>query len=306
MLAPESDMAFSPQRRVLLLSALAAPFATVSMLSHAEAAELTLSEARDQLVQLETSSGGRLGLFAYDTVFGTRVQYRDEERFPVCSTFKIVVVGAILKRSEMDPELLQRRIRYEQDDVRAAGYAPITQKHVQDGMTIAELCAAALQYSDNAAANLLMKELDGPDTVTGFARSTGDESFRLDRWEPQLNTALPGDERDTSTPQAMAFTLQRLTLGEALAEPQRGQMRGWMLGNTTGAQRIRAGVPRGWLVADKTGTGDYGTTNDVALLLPPGGPAFVIAIYFTQTDPHAKPREDVLAAATRIAIQALM
>jgi len=299
-------MSFSPQRRHLLLSALSAPFAATILLRQAQAAELMLSEASEQLARLEASTGGRLGLFAYDTVFGTRVQYREDERFPVCSTFKIIVAGAILKRSEQDPDLLQRRIRYTQEDMRASGYAPITQKHVEDGMTVADLCAATLQYSDNAAANLLMKELDGPDAVTAFARSTGDESFRLDRWEPELNTALPGDERDTSTPQAMAFTLQRLTLGEALGEPQRGQLRGWMLGNTTGAQRIQAGVPRGWQVADKTGTGDYGTTNDVALLLPPGGPAFVIAIFFTQTSPQAKARDDVLAAATRIAVQALM
>jgi beta-lactamase class A len=299
-------MANSSRRRTLLLAALAAPLAIAATRTRARNAALTLSEARAQLAQLEASSNGRLGVFAYDTVFGTRLTYREQERFAICSTFKTVVVGAILKRSEEDADLLQKRIYYEEREVLASGYAPITRKHLQEGMSIADLCAAALQYSDNAAANLLMKELDGPDAVTAFARTTGDEAFRLDRWEPEPNSALPGDVRDTSTPQAMAFTLQRLTLGEALGEAQRGQLQAWMLGNTTGDQRIRAGVPRTWMVADKTGTGDYGTTNDIAVLLPPGGASVVISIFFTQTEQHAKPRDDVLAAATRIAVQTLM
>jgi beta-lactamase class A len=299
-------MSFSSRRRTLLLTALAVPLATAATRAWAQADGMTLTEAREKLARLEASAKGRLGLFAYDTVFGTRLEYREDERFAICSTFKTVVAGAILKRSEQDPDLLQRRINYEERDVQTSGYGPITQKHIQDGMSIAELCMAAMQYSDNAAVNLLMKELGGPDVVTAFARSTGDEAFRLDRWEPELNSALPGDVRDTSTPQAMAFTLQRLTLGDALAEAQRGQLLAWMTGNTTGGQRIRAGVPRGWIVADKTGTGDYGTTNDIAVLWPPGGAPIVAAIFFTQTDQHAKPREDVLAAATRIAVQALM
>lgn len=299
-------MTFSSRRRALILAGVTAPLAAATMRTQAQTTGLPLSVAHERLTQLEASTKGRLGLFACDTVFGTRVEYREDERFAICSTFKTVVVGAILKRSEQDPDLLQRRISYDKNDVQASGYAPITQKHVQDGMSIADLCAAAMQYSDNAAVNLLMKELDGPEAVTAFARAIGDETFRLDRWEPQLNSALPGDVRDTSTPQAMAFTLQRLMLGNALGEAQRGQLQAWMTGNTTGGQRVRAGVPHGWIVADKTGTGDYGTTNDIAVLLPPGGAPIVVAIFFTQADQHAKPRDDVLAAATRIALQALM
>ncbi|HEY6772631.1 MAG TPA: class A beta-lactamase, partial [Oxalicibacterium sp.] len=183
--------------------------------------------------------------------------------------------------------------------------APITGKLVGKGMTVSELCAATLQYSDNAAVNLLMKELGGTAAVTAFARTVGDEIFRLDRWEPELNSAVPGDLRDTTTPAAMVQTLQKLMLGNALGSLQQEQLVFWMKKNRTGDARIRAGVPTDWIVADKTGTGSYGTTNDIGVLWPPGRAPIVVVLYFTQHEQAAKPRDDVIADATRTIVQFL-
>jgi beta-lactamase class A len=168
-------------------------------------------------------------------------------------------------------------------------------------MTVAALCAATLQYSDNAAANLLLKVLGGPAAVTAFARSIGDATFRLDRWEPELNSALPGDPRDTSTPSAMARSLRALLVDDALPPAQRTQLRDWLLGNTTGDKRIRAGVPAGWRVADKTGTGARGTVNDIGALWPPERQPVLLALFYT----GGKGGDAILADAARIVAGAL-
>lgn len=259
--------------------------------------------ASGPLAKLEAEAGGRLGVMAFDTASGRRIAHRADERFPACSTFKMLAAAAVLARSADDPGLLQRRMRYPASAL--VTYSPVTEKHVADGMTVAELCAAALQYSDNTAGNLLMKQIGGPAGVTAYARSIGDETFRLDRWETELNTAIPGDPRDTCTPAAMARNLQRLLLGDALPAAPRAQLEAWMRGNTTGATRIRAGVPPGWAVADKTGAGDYGVVNDIGIAWPPNRPPIVLAIYFTQERKDAPMRNDVVAAAARIAATAL-
>jgi len=255
------------------------------------------------LAKLEASSGGRLGLAAIDTGSDARLAHRADERFAVCSTFKVIAASATLKRSESEPELLERRVMYAEQDL--VNYSPITKPHVASGMTVAELCAAAIDYSDNTAGNLLMKILGGPQAVTAFARSIGNDTFRLDRWETELNTAIPGDLRDTSTPASMAHSLRQLALGDALAPRQREQLQAWLRANTTGGKRIRAGVPADWQVGDKTGTGDYGTTNDIGVVWRPSGAPLVIAIYFTQQRQDASPRDDVLATAARIVAGAL-
>jgi beta-lactamase class A len=258
--------------------------------------------------KLEADLGGRLGVFAQDTGTGRRIAYRAEERFPLCSTFKFVVAAAVMKQAQErrendgnDP--MQRRIRYTQGDL--VTYSPVTEKHLVQGMTLDELCAATIQYSDNTAGNLLLREIGGPEGLTAFARSTGDQHFRLDRWETALNSAIPGDLRDTSTPEAMAMTMLRLVLGNVLAPPQRKQLKSWLLGNTTGAERIKAGIPADWQIGDKTGAGAYGTNNDVAMLWPPGRPPIALAVYSTQPDKAAKARNDVVAAAAKIVADAL-
>ncbi|MEN0107050.1 MAG: class A beta-lactamase [Pseudomonas sp.] len=285
-------MTDSLSRRTFLLAAAAVPWLPALVL--ASDAEQT------RFQQLEAGFAGRLGVVALNTGNGQVLSYRGNERFPLCSTFKAMLAGAILQRSTLTPGLLQERISYRQSDL--VSYSPISEQHVQDGMTVAELCAATLQYSDNGAANLLMKLLEGPEGVTTFARSIGDKHFRLERWETELNTAIPGDLRDTTTPLAMAHSLQKLVLGDALPASQRQQLQDWLRGNTTGATRIRAGVPATWQVGDKTGTGDYGTTNDVAVLWPPGKAPVVLALYLTQNAKDATPRNETLAAATRIVV----
>ena len=254
--------------------------------------------ASARLAALEQSFDGRLGVHAIDTGSGEALGYRAGERFPMCSTFKVVLAAAILQQGTVTPGLMQRRIRYAAADLVA--YSPITERHLADGMTVAQLCAAAIQYSDNTASNLLMQVLGGPQAVTAYARAQGDPAFRLDRWETALNSALPGDERDTTTPAAMSATLQRLALDRQLAPPQGAQLQEWLLGNTTGAARIRAGVPAHWKVGDKTGTGDYGTSNDVAILWPGQRAPVALAIYLTGRRPDARPRSDIVAAAAAV------
>lgn len=291
-------MPVSPLRRSLVAAVLSTPLLARS----AWAERSQPAPASGALPRLEAASGGRLGLALLDADGGLRLGHRHTERFPMCSTFKVLVAAAALRRSENDPTMLQRRIRYGRDDLVANSV--ITEKHVDDGMTIAELCAATLRYPDNTATNLLMKELGGPQAVTAFARTLGDAEFRLDRWETALNSAIPRDARDTTTPEAMARTLRKLVLGDGLAPRQRDQLRDWMLGSTTGAARIRAGVGAGWRVADKTGGGGYGTTNDIAVLWPPSGEPLVLAVYFTQHQEKARSRDDVVAEAARIAATA--
>jgi len=294
-------MTHSPVRRALLLATAAVPL-TGACASWAASAP-AVSAAQGPLRALESAAGGRLGVAAFNSANRAQIGHRADERFPFCSTFKVLAVAAILKRSAAERGLLQHRITYARDALVA--YSPVTEKHAVAGMSVAELCAAALQYSDNTAANLLMKRLGGPAAVTAFARSIGDGESRLDRWETELNTAIPGDPRDTTTPAAMSGNLQRLVLGDALGETERGRLLEWMRGNTTGATRIRAGMPAGWQVADKTGSGAYGTVNDVALVWPPGKPPIVLAIYFTQPGKDAAWRNDVVATAAKIAVEAL-
>jgi beta-lactamase class C len=295
-------MNHSPSRRSLLLAAVAAPFvaacAPAPVADHAR-----LREALTQLDALEKASNGRLGVVALDTASGARIAYRSHERFPVCGTFAVVAAAAMLARNALDPSLLPRRILYRRYDL--APGSPIAESRVDTGMTVEQLCAAMLQSGDRTAANLLMHVLGGPRVVTAFANGIDDTSFRLDRWEPELNTAAPGDERDTTTPSAMTETVRRLLLGDALRHPQREQLKTWMLGDTTGAADVRAGVPSGWRVADKTGAGGYGTTNDVAVIWPPSRAPLVLSIYFTQPRADAPVRHDVVASAARIATAAL-
>lgn len=252
----------------------------------------------DQLKHLEDNSGGRLGVAVIDTHDNTRVGWRENERFPMCSTFKIMLASAILARGTAEPTLLRQRLHYRQSELVA--YSPVTEKHLADGMTVIELCAAALQYSDNSASNFLMKLIGGPAGVTRYARSIGDQIFRLDRWETELNSALPGDARDSTSPDAMARSLRRLALGDALGAPQRRQLADWLRGNTTGDTRIRAGAPQGWQVGDKTGAGAYGTVNDIGVLWRPNDAPLVLALYYTREEKDAPVANAVLAQATRL------
>jgi len=243
----------------------------------------TVAEALERrFAAIERPTGGRLGVAILDTGSGLRAGRRADERFPLCSTFKVLAAGAVLQRVDAGHEDLARRIRFGKD--RLVDYSPVTEHHAGGaGMSLGEICAAALDYSDNTAGNLLLETLGGPPEVTRFARSLGDPVTRLDRTETRLNEALPGDPRDTTTPQAMLRDLHALLLGNVLSPASRRQLLAWMTACTTGAKRLRAGVPADWQVADKTGSGDHGTANDIGILAPPGRAPVLVTVYLTRT-----------------------
>ena len=286
--------------RSSLLLAVMTIFVSVCTPILAEAKQIQPSSIQKQLAELEASSGGRIGVSATNTANNKHVQYRAHERFPMGCTSKVMGVSAILKKSMTDHSLLQQKMTYTKNDL--TDWAPITQKYLADGMTIGELSAAAISYSDNTAMNLLVKKLGGLQEINAFARSIGNNMFRADNdWPKEAESGGLGNLYDTSTPAAMEKSLQKLTLGNSLGLPQREQLVTWLKNNTTGDARIRAGTPKGWTVGDKTGTGSYyGTTNDIAVIWPPKCAPIVIAIYFTQNKKDAAKRDDVIASATRI------
>ena len=242
------------------------------------------ADAARRFAAIEQMANCRLGVGVIDTRTGTRYGYRQDERFPMCSTFKTLASGLVLHRVDQGKERLDRRVRFSKADL--VDYSPGTEKQVGgDGMTVADICTAMTTLSDNTAVNLMLASFGGPAALTAWLRSTGDNATRLDRNEPALNSAIPGDPRDTTTPAAMAATLRTLALGSLLSPASREQFVAWLVGNRTGDTRLRAGVPTGWKVGDKTGTGTNGTHNDVAVIWPVGpkgrGPVIVTA-YLTE------------------------
>jgi beta-lactamase class A len=251
-----------------------------------------------QFARLEREIGGRLGVAVLNAGSRASVGLRADERFPLCSTFKLLAAAAILKRVDAGAESLDRRIGYRREDLVA--YSPITRHHVGAGMPLADLCEAAMTRSDNTAGNLMLAALGGPRGVTAFARAIGDAQTRLDRIEPELNEAAPGDARDTTTPAAMGRNIRALVLGDVLSPASRRHLTRWMVENKTGGTRLRAGAPAGWRVGDKTGTGERGTSNDVGVVWPPGGTSpLVVAVYLTGSPAAADKRDAAIAAVAR-------
>jgi len=237
------------------------------------------SPALDKALQdIETRAKGRLGLTVLDTGTGRRWSRRADERFLLCSTFKLLLCAQVLERAARGEERLDRQLSFRRSDLVA--WSPVTQKAVGRGhLSVAQLCEATMTTSDNTAALLLLKTQGGPAGLTRWLRAHGDTQTRLDRSEPDLNLADPTGEWDTTTPAAMADTVQRLCLGAGLPKTVQAQLQAWMKASTTGAQRLRAGLPAGWQIGDKTGTGD-GISNDVAIVWPPGqaAPWVVVAL----------------------------
>jgi beta-lactamase class A len=246
----------------------------------------------------------RIGVAAFDISTKKRVEYRADEPFLMCSTFKMLAVAAVLKRVDENKEKLDRFVSYGENDLMS--YAPVTRAHVKEGgMTVEALCAAAMQQSDNTAANLLLDALGGPKSVTEFARSLGDNFTRLDRKEPELNAPAADKEMDTTRPSAISDDLQRLLTTEVLSETSRTRLEKWMQGSETGLQLIRTVVPPDWKMGDKTGRSSEGATNDVAILRPPtGGPIF-IAVYTVKPEGTSEERSKLVADAAKIALDAL-
>ena len=248
----------------------------------APSTEERLALAETRLSDIEAREGGRLGVFVRDTGTSATIEHRADERFPMCSTFKLLAAAAALKRVDQGAERLDRTIAYGPSDL--LEYAPIAKAHVAEGgMTVADLCAAAIDWSDNTAGNLVLQSIGGPAGFTQFARSLGDAVTRLDRNEPTLNESLPGDERDTTSPRAMAVTMQKVLVGDALSDASRGQLQTWLIGDKVGDKRLRAGLPPSWRIGDKTGTGDRGSTNAVAIIWPPGRAPLIATVYYTES-----------------------
>jgi beta-lactamase class A len=262
------------------------------------------NDAATRIAAIEKRIGGRIGVATLDTSNGKRLDYRADERFPMCSTFKFLAAAAVLKRADEKQEKLERSVPYGAKDI--LEYAPVTKEHLKDGgMTLGALCAAAIEQSDNTAANLLLDAIGGPAGLTNFARNLGDQITRLDRKEPDLNSAISGDDRDTTTPAAMCLDLLRLLVTAVLSESSRRKLEDWLLHNDTGRLMIRAGVPKTWSVGDKTGRCANGATNDIAIIRPPDRAPIMLAIYSVGSTASANDREAAIAEAAKIVVESL-
>ncbi|MFI6263851.1 class A beta-lactamase [Micromonospora sp. NPDC051006] len=257
--------------------------------------------AEQEFRRLETAFDARLGIHAVDTGTGRSVRYRADEGFAYASTFKALAVAALLDRTSTTD--LDRVVRYPRADLVA--HSPVTEKHVAAGMPLRDLADAAIRYSDNTAANLILRRLGGPRGFEEALRGLGDTTTKAARYETSLNEAKPGDERDTTTPRAFADDLRAYAVGTALSDEDQDLLNGWLRGNTTGDGLVRAGVPDGWVVGDKTGSGGYGTRNDIAVLWPPDGAPIVLAVMSGRSGKDATYDDALIAQATRVAVDTL-
>ena len=230
----------------------------------------------------ETRLGARIGVAVLDEHSGRAWNHRAAERFAFTSTFKAFAAAALLARVDRGEDRLDRRVVFAASDL--VTWSPTTEKRVgEPGMTLAEMAEAAITVSDNTAGNLLLKAIGGPQGLTTFLRSVGDDVGRLDRWETELNEARPGDPRDTTTPAAAAHSLRELVLGKVLTPASRERLTDWLLGDRVGAPLLRAGLPPSWKIADKTGAGGNGARAIVAVCWPPERKPITIAVYIAET-----------------------
>jgi beta-lactamase class A len=263
-----------------------------------------LPPINERIGALEQRHNAYVGLFAADLDGGRSISHRGQEAFAMCSTFKAYAAARVLQMVEGGDLTLDQKVFVDPSAI--VMNSPRTQPRAGGEMTLDELCQAALQVSDNTAANLLLKTIGGPPAITAFARSIGDPSTRLDRWETELNSAVPGDPRDTSTPAALGGGYRDLLTGDALAAPQRQQLEDWMRANETSS--MRAGLPPGWTTADKTGSGDYGSTNDVGVAYGPSGQRLLLAIMTRSqvNDPKAQNLRPLIGELTALLIPDLL
>jgi beta-lactamase class A len=277
--------------------------AGILVLCAAHAGERVRSSASPRFAQIEAQIGGRVGVCAIDTGSGARLSHRGDARFAMCSTFKWVLAAAVLAQHDRSGGILEQRLSFGAQDLLA--HSPVTEQHLGEGaLSIAALCRAVVETSDNTAANTLLKFIGGPASLTRYLRSIGDHTTRLDRTELSLNSNLPGDPRDTTTPDAMIGTMKTVLLGDALSPASREFLLTWLKNCQTGLQRLRAGLPPTWTAGDKTGTGERGATNDVAIIWPPERQPILIAAYLSDSQAsvealdaaHARIGADVAAA----------
>ncbi|WP_446744044.1 class A beta-lactamase [Silvibacterium acidisoli] len=254
----------------------------------------------EELAAIEKSSGGRLGVAVLETATGERAGYRADERFPMCSTFKALAASAVLHRVDEGRESLDRKVKFGREAL--IEYSPATEKFAGgDGMALREICKAGITLSDNTAGNLMLEAIGGPAALTAFLRSTGDSVSRLDRTEPTLNDTVPGDPRDTTSPNAVLATWKKLVLSDVLKPASRETLIGWLKANTTGDARLRAGLPKTWSIGDKTGTAsDTGTANDIAVAWPPNRKPIFAAVFLTAAKVSPEEQSAAVAAVGRV------
>ncbi|MCP1534140.1 beta-lactamase class A [Bacillus velezensis] len=262
---------------------------------------MTSCITNQKFVQLEKKFDARLGVYAIDTGSNKTIAYRPNERFAYASTYKVLAAAAVLKKSSN--EKLNAIIRYSKDDL--VTYSPITEKHLDTGMSLKEISEAAVRYSDNTAGNLLLQQLGGPKGFEKSLKQIGDHVTKADRFETDLNSAIPGDRRDTSTAKALANDLKTFALGNTLTADKRTILTDWMRGNATGDELIRAGAPAGWEVGDKSGAGSYGTRNDIAIVWPPDRAPIVLAILSNRFTEDANYNNALIAEAAKVALNDL-
>jgi len=252
-----------------------------------------------QLAALELRHGGRLGVAILDTGNQRLVSHRGDERFALCSTFKALAAAYVLARVDLKDEDLSRLIVYGQDQL--VTYSPVTEKHAgEGGLSVGSICEAAVTLSDNTAANLLLDSFGGPQGLTAWLRTIGDQTTRLDRHEPELNENRPGDLQDTTTPIAMLQSLRTLVLGEVLSGASRDQLSAWLASNKTGDQKLRAGLPKGWRVGDKTGSGSNNASNDVAIVWPTDRPPLIVTVYYSESKATSEQINSLMAEVGRL------
>ena len=258
-------------------------------------------DLQHEFAGLERRHGGRLGVAVLDTANSKLIAHRGHERFALCSTFKVLAAAFVLARVDRKEESLTRRIVYARDCL--VTYSPITEKHAgKGGLTVGEICEAAMTVSDNTAGNLLLDSFGGPAALTAYLRSLGDNVTRLDRRETELNEGKPGDPRDTTTPVAMVEILHKTLLGNALLQSSRERLIAWLVANKTGDKRLRAGVPRGWRVGDKTGSGANNATHDIAVIWPPKSDPIIVAAYYAESRASDDERNAVLSEVGHLAL----
>ncbi|MGW2231419.1 class A beta-lactamase [Streptomyces formicae] len=305
-----------PSRRLFLLAATAVPLAACgagtgsSSQTHPAPAGRSADPGSSpsptlldtaRLKALERKHDARLGVYALSTGTGATLAHRADERFAFCSTFKTLAAAAVLARNPLSH--LDTRVTYTRAQVNSI--SPVTEDHIATGMTIKQLCDAAVRHSDGTAGNLLMRDLGGPARLTDYLRDLGDTVSRMDQYEPELNRARPEDPRDTTTPRTVAADYRELVLGDALPAAKRTLLKDWLERGVTGDKRIRAGLPKGWTVAEKTGTGVYGRANDIGVAWPGTGAPLVIAVMSDRSGYDARPKDAMIAEATAEIVAAL-
>lgn len=270
---------YSRRHAIGTIAALCLPAALLPIPTVAQTdADPMMKVIRDVEARLQS----RLGVSIRDIESGRTWSHRADERFPMCSTFKALAAAAVLARVDRGEDRLDRRVVFSAGDV--VTYSPVTKEHVgEPGMTIGDICAAAVATSDNTAGNLMLKAIGGPEGLTRFLRGIGDTVSRLDPWETELNEGKPGDPRDTTSPAALSATMDRLVLGNVLSSRSRDQLGVWLVGNKVGDTKVRAGLPKDWKVGDKTGGGGFGTNNDTGIIWPPGRKPIAFTILTTET-----------------------